>query len=385
MYKAVITTFEDGKNVGSKMLTEDFVMLDVAIETAISTKNGNMSVIEIRVYGENGAVVAWNDPYADTGITVYRNIDDIYNALTKCYYEMFKYDMFNGTMAQLIGMIKSHNFEHLSHLIEAIEFLSDDEINRVLENFSEGIELRYKNGCFLPPIPNEFPENIYIYAEYPSIEKRVRQELSDMCADIPVIFIDYGQFRQLTAYPSALHAIIGIYGYMQSPRNRGDYDSVYDICTHFPNLSQLFGMLKNKLQHLNGYLHFLNDIQRGHYQVKYNSFFVSDDNNKAGYISDIYTDNQKYGYVFVSSSEIAVYGMKRQDLSFLSMQSINNHRTVSRLINVATNIISDALLRDDKELVEALSLQGHTTFDIFSICYKKSRENILSGNKGETT
>ena len=393
-YKAVITNFaDDGKNMGSKTLAEDFHTLDAAIEAAEAQKHktSDMAVVEIRACSDLiEDLLAWDDLVVGTGLTVYRDTKDIEKALTEIYEKMFDNDAFDGTMVQLLKWIKEGSSKSLCNMKDAVDFLYDDEINKILNNFSELIDINCEDGKLIQKEISIGTNMVYIYSEYPSIERMAKRQLRDMQTEVPMAFIGYRQQDQLSLAQSGEYVIIGLYGSQHSIRNRSACDFDCEIDTYATQLFKAFEQIRQTMRQHKLFFDVMNTIKSGTYKIRFNQSLMSPPSTPnvekmKGYVFDIYSERRKNWSVYVSRFlwKIAFRYNKDTDWSYL--------HTSMRIILVAEQVILAAMYRDDKQFVKALKdaypswLKSETPELPSRLFGDKSRKDVMSGRYAEET
>ncbi len=154
-YKAAAIQITDtGKVVGTAVFTKDFNALQKAKEYAEGHLLSPLSIIEIREYDQKQQNIVAFMSQQDTGIRVLRDISGIKNEIIKVFKEACEESCdWDSTLSYMIDAIKDADSERpmeWDYLKDAINMLSDEEINDILSYDGSNEYMICENGQIVP-------------------------------------------------------------------------------------------------------------------------------------------------------------------------------------------------------------------------------------------
>ena len=136
-----------GRYVGASVLVEDFETLEAAKRAGAHYRITPLSVVEVREYDLSKRAVIARGSEADTGKVVYRDTKNIIESLQKEFRKaLHENDGFESTMSYLLDCIKDRSFPEWDYLHDAVELLTDDEVNDLLEKYGDRQYMVCVNG-----------------------------------------------------------------------------------------------------------------------------------------------------------------------------------------------------------------------------------------------
>ena len=152
-FKAMVINFDEtGKETGRYIHNKIYKTYSKAREAAIKAlvpEKSPFYICEIREYDDRKPhnVITFNLSN-DTAISVHRDIDTVTETLHNLFDKTNKefLDDWDSTMSYMIDCIKCDSFEDWAYLKDAINLLTDEEINDILEYYGDDEYCICKNG-----------------------------------------------------------------------------------------------------------------------------------------------------------------------------------------------------------------------------------------------